>query len=166
MQKFNRELQNHILTVCIASYPHHTSWSQYDPESFPGLMDEHMLAANIYYLSERGLIFVSPQRTDDPYSLLENIKATADGIDFMMGDEGLKSVLDIRTIKIHSDTMTQLIDIISSSNIPAEEKHGILSKLRELPASAITHLTNELTVKAALALPGALQLIQKYLQNL
>ncbi|MDF2407528.1 hypothetical protein [Morganella morganii] len=166
MQKFNRELQNHILTVCIASYPHHTSWNQYDPESFPGLMDDHILAANIYYLSEHGLISVSPQRTDDPYSLLENIRATADGIDFMMGDEGLKSVLDIRTIKIHSDTMAQLVDIISSSDIPVEEKHGILSKLRELPASAITHLTNELTVKAALALPGALQLIQKYLQNL
>ena len=166
MQKFNRELQNHILTVCIASYPHHTSWNQYDPESFPGLMDDHILAANIYYLSEHGLISVSPQRTDDPYSLLENIRATADGIDFMMGDEGLKSVLDIRTIKIHSDTMAQLVDIISSSDIPAEEKHGILSKLRELPASTITHLTNELTVKAALALPGALQLIQKYLQNL
>ena len=165
MQKFNRELQNHILTVCIASYPHHTSWNQYDPESFPGLMDDHILAANIYYLSERGLISVSPQRTDDPYSLFENIRATADGRDFMMGDEGLKSVLDIRTIKIHSDTMTQLIDIISSSNIPEEEKRGILSKLQELPASAITHLTNELTVKAALALPGALQLIQKYLQN-
>lgn len=166
MQKFNRELQNHILTVCIASYPHRPSWGQYDPDSFPGLMDDHILTANVHYLNERGLISISEQSTDDPYSLFENIKATADGIDFMMGDEGLKSVLDIRTIKIHSDTMTQLIDIISSSNIPEEEKRGILSKLRELPASAITHLTNELTVKAALALPGALQLIQKYLQNL
>ncbi|HCM61237.1 MAG TPA: hypothetical protein DIT05_01645 [Morganella sp. (in: Bacteria)] len=129
-------------------------------------MDDSVLTANVYYLSERGLISVSAQRTDDPYSLFENIRATADGIDFMMGDEGLKSVLDIRIIKIHSDTMTQLIDIISSSNIPEEEKSGILAKLRSLPVSAITHLTNELTVKAALALPGAIPLIQTYLQNL
>lgn len=50
--------------------------------------------------------------------------------------------------------------------MPEAEKKGLIAKLRELPASAITHLTNELTVKAVLALPSALPLIQKYLAEM
>ncbi|EMH1211934.1 hypothetical protein [Morganella morganii] len=166
MQKFNRELQKHILTVCIAAYPKCPSWSNYDPDKFPEILNDNILLANMYYLSERGLITIEIPRNDDPFKLFENICATADGIDFMMKDGGLKAILDIRTIKVHSDTMKQLEEIISMLNIPEAERKGLLAKLRELPSSTITHLTNELTLKAVLALPGALPIIQTYLQNL
>ncbi|HHZ8505052.1 TPA: hypothetical protein ACWL6U_002552 [Morganella morganii] len=166
MQKFNRELQKHILTVCIAAYPKYPSWSNYDPGKFPEILIDDILLANMYYLSERGLITIEIPKNDDPFKLFENVCATADGIDFMMKDGGLKAILDIRTIKIHSDTMKQLEEIISMLNIPEAERKGLLAKLRELPSSTITHLTNELTLKAVLALPGALPIIQMYLQNL
>lgn len=166
MQKFNRELQKHILTTCIISYPKNPSWRDYNPTKFPDIMHDDILLANIYYLSERGLITIDTPSNDDPYNLFEHICATADGIDFMMEDGGLKAILDIRTIKIHSDTIKQLEEIISMLNIPEAEKKGLLAKLRELPSSTITHLTNELTLKAVLALPGTLPIIQTYLQNL
>ncbi|HHR6335746.1 TPA: hypothetical protein ACS735_003613 [Providencia alcalifaciens] len=166
MKKFDRDIQRHILSACITSYPYHPSIGNYDAEKFPKIMDGDILAANIYYLSERGLITITQQKTDDPYLLFENIKATADGIDFMLDDGGLGAILSVQTIRIHTDTMNQLESIISSLDIPEAEKTGLKAKLRELPASVLTQLMNDLSLKAVLSLPNALPLIQKYLQTL
>lgn len=166
MKKFDRELQKHILSACIKSYPYHPKIGNYDTEKFPNIMVDDILAANVNYLSERGLIKITPQRTDDPYLLFEGIKATADGIDFMLEDGGLKAILSVQTIRIHADTMNQLESIISSLDIPEAEKTGLKAKLRELPASVLTQLMSDLSLKAVLSLPNALPLIQKYLQTL
>ncbi|MBT0452135.1 hypothetical protein ISO73_17965 [Morganella morganii subsp. morganii] len=128
-------------------------------------------AANLVYLYQHGLI-ERPYHTDNTNSraemifTLSELTITEMGIDLVLDDGGLTAILGVQTIKIHTDTMRNLEEIIISSNIPEAEKKGLLAKLRELPASAITHLTNELVVKAALALPGALSLIQTYLQSI
>ncbi|HDT6594718.1 TPA: hypothetical protein ACGPDU_000001, partial [Raoultella ornithinolytica] len=73
------------------------------------------------------------------------------------------AILKVQTIKLHRETLTAIEDFISLANIPESEKESIVSKLRQLPANAIEHLTKELVVKGALSLPVALPLIQKFL---
>ncbi|MCW2477765.1 hypothetical protein [Candidatus Symbiopectobacterium sp. NZEC135] len=161
MDKFDRELQKHILSVCISCYPKCSLKEEFDTNIMP--KDEDKILANISYLAEHNLLTIFPQRTDERYYVLDNLRATASGVDFMLNDGGLTSMLNIQTIRLHRDTVTALEDIIALSNISEPEKAGIVSKLRQLPADAITHLTNELVVKGALSLPAALPLIQKYL---
>jgi hypothetical protein len=43
-----------------------------------------------------------------------------------------------------------LEDIIRVANIPEEQRKGLISKLRELPADAIKHLTLQLLTPAVL----------------
>jgi hypothetical protein len=42
---------------------------------------------------------------------------------------------------LHDSTIIALEDIIRVANIPEEQRKGLISKLRELPADAIKHLT-------------------------
>ena len=161
MDKFDRELQRYILTACIGAYPRNTTWGDYAPSITT--IDDNKLLANIIYLYQHGLIEIEKDDTDDPFPLLARIKATAAGVDFMLNDGGLTAILNVQTIRVHRDTITALEDIIALSTLPEPEKAGIVSKLRQLPSTAIEHLTKELVVKGALSLPAALPLIQKFL---
>lgn len=161
MDKFDRELQKHILAVCIACYPRCSRTEEFKSPIMP--FDEDKILANISYLAEHNLITIFSQSTDERYDLLDHLRATAQGVDFMLNDGGLTSILNVQTIRVHRDTITALEDIIALSNLPEPEKAGIVSKLQQLPSVAIEHLTKELVVKGALSLPVALPLIQKFL---
>lgn len=161
MDKFNRELQKRILKKCVEVYPRHTTFSQFTHEESEFGID--IMSANISYLAEHKLISIRARATDDPYSFLDNMRATVSGVDFMLNDGGLTAILNVQTIRVHRDTITALEDIIALSNLPEPEKAGIVSKLQQLPSAAIEHLTKELVVKGALSLPAALPLIQKFL---
>lgn len=163
MDKFDRDLQRYLLSCCVEAYPSHTTWNSFSPEI--GQIDDVKLSANIIYLKEHELITIRNQRSDDPYSLIDNLRATHKGIDFMLNDGGLTAILNVQTIRIHRDTITALEDIIALSNLPEPEKAGIVSKLQQLPSASIEHLTKELVVKGALSLPAALPLIQTFLSG-
>ncbi|EMJ7518903.1 hypothetical protein RGL88_000385 [Providencia rettgeri] len=134
-------------------------------------MPQNGHTANLVYLFQHGLIqkpYIS-SRTDDGDEFvftLHDMTITEKGIDLILDDGGLTAILSVQTIRIHADTMNQLESIISSLDIPEAEKTGLKAKLRELPASVLTQLMNELSLKAVLSLPSALPLIQKYLQTL
>ncbi|HAS1933425.1 TPA: hypothetical protein I4D67_24840 [Enterobacter hormaechei] len=89
---------------------------------------------------------------------------TEKGIDFLLDDGGLSAILKVQTVRLHNDTIIALEDIIRVANMPEDQKNGLISKLRELPADAIKHLTLQLLTQGALNLPSAIQLIQKVLQ--
>ncbi|HEM8877703.1 TPA: hypothetical protein U2R13_001102 [Providencia stuartii] len=165
--KYDRALQRELLQFLYDSAPN--SPEQEDLNKFAekfGSMDN--LIANLQYLKGHDLINTDFELYIGGYVEINTHRTyiTSKGIDFLREDGGLSSILNIQVIKIHSETLSQLEAFIIASNMPEAEKTGLIAKLRELPASAITHLTNELTVKAVLALPSALPLIQKYLAEM
>ncbi|MDU4312405.1 MAG: hypothetical protein E7I11_12860 [Klebsiella michiganensis] len=73
----------------------------------------------------------------------------------------------VRTfLKLHDSTIIALEDIIRVANIPEEQRKGLISKLRELPADAIKHLTLQLLTPAVLHPQAVIQSIEKFLQTL
>lgn len=90
---------------------------------------------------------------------------TEKGIDFLLDDGGLSAILKVQTVRLHNDTIIALEDIIRVANMPEDQKKGLISKLRELPADAIKHLTLQLLTQGVLNLPNAIQLIQRALQK-
>ncbi|HHQ6566869.1 TPA: hypothetical protein ACSTJX_001691 [Serratia fonticola] len=135
MEKFDRELQRLILSTCIHAYPEHTSWGSF-PHDIVNINDVK-LSANILYLKEHGLLTIREQRSDDPYSFLDHMRATCKGIDFMQNDGGMTSILNVQTIKLHRETVVVLEDLIAISSMSSEEREKAKSTLEDLSSEAL-----------------------------
>ncbi|WP_414236306.1 hypothetical protein [Enterobacter chuandaensis] len=134
-----------------------------------GAGHEHFVACMLY-LEMHGLVSTPFIKSHPMGSGIEYIfnsdscAITEKGIDFLLDDGGLGAILKVQTVRLHNDTIIALEDIIRVANMPEDQKKGLISKLRELPADAIKHLTLQLLSQGVQNLPRALQLIQTALQ--
>lgn len=140
--KLDRGLQKELLTKLADAYPGHaqlaTTYTQ-EPEA------EAKYIANMLYLEAHGLVNaglkrnLSGQYTSMPPSI------TARGLDFLADDGGLSAILGTVTIKIHDDTIRDLITMkIAASDIPEEEKGPLVESIKELPGEAVKHVAMSL----------------------
>jgi hypothetical protein len=89
-------------------------------------------ATNLRYLEEHGLCESGVIIGADGYISFRESTITAAGLDFLEDDGGLSAILGVVTVKLHADTIRDMIDAkIETSLMPAEEK----SKLRKVLAS-------------------------------
>lgn len=156
--KLNRALQNKILTLASNAYPSCiTPGYENDLDQY----DEMVLAANLRYLEEHKLI--QPNSTivslDDIYSF-GNIQITKDGLDFLLGDDGLSAILNVITIKFEASTLKAILATkINQSDLDPENKKSMIDALEELPAESVKHLTMKLLDECVDNLPAAILLI-------
>ncbi|WP_138725677.1 hypothetical protein [Pseudomonas lactis] len=158
----DRELQHEILQVLAEAYPASIN----HPHKVIG-SDPEKTIKNIYYLAEHGLIrakFSSELSAAIQKPIIASITNT--GLDFLADDGGLSAILGVVTVKLHEDTLRQLIAAkIESSSLPEEEKRPLLQAVRELPGEAIKHLSEKLLDLGLDNLPGAAALIHTVLQT-
>ncbi|MGE4735508.1 hypothetical protein AB8919_10985 [Yersinia enterocolitica] len=164
IDKYSREYQRQLLQALYDAAPFEISREEYD--NFCQLFgSEDSFASNLIYLEGHGLITNGIKFGMDDYIInLNQIKITHRGIDFIRNDGGLGAILNVQTIKFHDSTIIALEDIIRVANLPDEKKAGMISKLRELPADAIKHLTLQLLTPAVLHPLAVIQSIEKFLQ--
>ncbi|MEE3661351.1 hypothetical protein V2I52_05315 [Brenneria sp. g21c3] len=143
MYKFNRDLQKDILEKCVAVYPEFTSWNQFPPEIIN--YGDDVLSANIVYLSEHNLISIRDRTSDVPYSFLDHMRATHKGIDFMLNDGGLSTMLNVQTIKFHREAVVVLEDLIALSNISEKDKEKARSTLEDLSTEVLKTIVQAAT---------------------
>ena len=167
-RKYDRALQLEILNTLIDCAPHSLNKAQERDliEKFDSY--DHFVACMLY-LEMHGLVSTPFLRSDTMAGVDFIFNAaycniTEKGIDFLLEDGGLSAILKVQTVRLHSDTIVALEDIIRVSNISEDQKKGLISKLRELPGDAIKHLTLQLLTQGVLNLPNALRLIQTTLQ--
>ena len=128
--------------------------------------DTDSFMANLLYLHQHQLIVSGLKPSSEGYVLVNRPAITHRGIDFIRDDGGLGAILNVQTVKLHDSTIIALEDIIRVANIPEEQRKGLISKLRELPADAIKHLTLQLLTPAVLHPQAVIQSIEKFLQTL
>lgn len=167
-RKYDRSLQLEILNALINCAPNPLNNSQERDliEKFDNY--DHFVACMLY-LEMHDLVRTPFVRSDTMagVSFIFNsafCSITEKGIDFLLDDGGLSAILKVQTVRLHNDTIVALEDIIRVANMPEDQKKGLISKLRELPADAIKHLTLQLLTQGVQNLPRALQLIQTALQ--
>ncbi|MGP1216168.1 MULTISPECIES: hypothetical protein [Serratia] len=167
-EKYDRSLQLEILNTLIEAAPNHLTRSK-EEHLISKFQDYDHFVACMLYLEMHGLV-TKPFAVSQSFDGVEYVfnshtcAITHNGIDFLLNDGGLGAILKVQTIRIHRDTIVAIEDLIAISNLPEPEKASIVSKLRELPADAIKHLTLQLLSQGAVHVPAALQLIQKALQ--
>lgn len=156
----NRQLQLKILQRAAAAYP-----AALKPEEFDLNDGTPEIVMNIHYLSDHGLIEVMFSKALG-YKIARpvTVKATHRGLDFLADDGGLSAILGVVTVKLHEDTVRQLISQkIEDSGLPEEEKRPLLQAVRELPGDSIKHLTTRLLDLGMDNVPRAIELIRTVL---
>ncbi|NWC92650.1 MULTISPECIES: hypothetical protein [unclassified Pseudomonas] len=164
--KLDREFQRRILEACSEAYPgfiSDESWNELTDQ-----VDEQTLGANFVYLYQHGLMEKAVDiGVDGHYSFnLGGMRCTQNGMDFLADDGGLGAVLGVVTIKIHGDTLREILERkILESDTPPAEKSRLVQGLKGLSVEATKHLTLKLLDKGLEHLPGAVALIGTYLQQ-
>jgi hypothetical protein len=163
VDKFDRNIQREMLQILYDVYPEELTHEQIQEVLSKFGSNEHSIA-NLLYLEQHQLIHSGLKPTMSGYALVNRPSITHKGIDFIRDDGGLGAILNVQTVKLHDSTIIALEDVIAVSNIPEEQKKGLISKLRELPADAIKHLTLQLLTPAVLHPQAVIQSIEKFLQ--
>jgi len=141
--KLNRELQRELLNRLADVYPRMEpvqSW----------LRESENVNANLHYLAEHGLITGSSSNEMGGSRQYIVAQITSKGLDFLADDGGLSAILGVVTVKLHEDTIRQLlIDRVEASITSPEERSSLVTKIRSLPGKALETLTEKLIEKGA-----------------
>lgn len=83
------------------------------------------------------------------------MQITAAGLDFLSDDGGLSAILGVVTVRLHDDTIRQLL-ISKVEQAPGDPsiKGKLIEKIKELPAEALGSLTMKGLDSAADQIPN------------
>lgn len=135
MATISREIQRKALLELQEHYPtwldvQNPDWLEMTPKA---------KAANLAYLEEHDLIALKWREgigfPKSPFLAM----ITAKGIDFLADDGGLSAILGVVTVKLHEDTIRELlIKRVENSDAPPTVKSQLIGKIRELPSTALS----------------------------
>lgn len=141
--KINRELQLEILKLLADAYPRYVIANE-----IPGDKDE--INIHLHYLIEHGLVNGTIVDLLSGERILPAAVITASGLDFLADDGGLSAILGVVTVKLHEETIRQLlVDRVNRADLPAEQRSSLLQVIRKLPARALQIATEKLLENGA-----------------
>lgn len=143
----DRELQKKWLLELKEHYPR---WIRiYDIAGMVQALDDNSehAEANLYYLMEHGLVdrYGGSKNYEKQHEII-TARITQAGIDFLEDDGGLSAILGTITVKLHADTIRDLIDakIVESKSIPEQEKPALREALKRMKEDGLKQLTTRL----------------------
>ncbi len=160
--KLNRKFQLDLLQQLSACYP-----NDLDHAQLQELEKDEGFYANLQYLHSHELLEGNIAQSMSGEWYCHSIRASAKGMDFLADDGGLSAILGVVTIKLHDDTIKQLVEAkILQSDLPESEKKRYLAQLRELPAETTKHLVLKLVDLGLEKGPEAIGTIGRFLGGL
>ncbi|WP_176079513.1 hypothetical protein [Paraburkholderia tropica] len=160
----DRTYQRELLEMLAESYPRPHDIRQLFNEMDDAATERY--AANLLYLEEHGLADSAIKYGMDGHMASGLPRITAKGMDFLADDGGLSAILGVVTVKLHEDTLKELIaHRISESDLPAPEKSRLLDQIKSLPGEAVKHLTLKLVDAGLSNWPTALQAIETFARH-
>ena len=137
--RLNRELQLEILNALAEVYPLRAKVFHVVKTA-----SEAEVIANLIYLQEHGLLESGLVRGLNDWAYGDS-KITARGMDFIADDGGLSAILGVVTVRLHDDTIKQLLKTkIMESDLTSDDKRKYVDRIKELPADATKHLVMKL----------------------
>ena len=152
-EQFSRTRQRQLLEAARAVYPGTTHFMDLGPG-----LSRHVLAPDASYLVGHGLLewIAGPA-----VSSHTGYRITSKGIDFLEDDGGLSAILGVVTVKLHADTVRELlIQRLAKSPGETTVKGKVREQLKALPAEAIQTLAQRLMQEGLNRLPDAVQWLQ------
>ena len=157
--KLDREAQRRVLARLAEDYPQSVA-----ADFLYQVIEPHKMAANISYLQEHGLIEAAYFGPKEIGNQVQVARLTHKGLDFLLDDGGLSAILGVVTIRLHEDSIKELIAAqISASDLAPPDKKRYLDQLRELPVETTTHLVLKMVDAGLANWQKALPLLQSIL---
>lgn len=146
----DRAVQRQILELLREHYPHGAIAAR-ELE-----LDTERAATNLRYLEEHGLCKSGVKIGAGGSIEFNQSTITAAGLDFLEDDGGLSAILGVVTVKLHADTVRDMIDAkIETSSVPAEEKSKLRNVLAGLSEAGLRAATTDLVKSGLDHLPDA-----------
>lgn len=150
-----RELQLKMLQAFAECYPQSSGWT---PDEGDSLQE---CAANVEYLIDHGLCTGKTLFSMSDPVRLGVYKITAAGLDFLADDGGLSAILGVVTVKLHADTVRDLmLARVDASDLPPEKKSDLKKHLANLSGLALKDATADLVKIGLDHLPNGLRWLQ------
>lgn len=136
--KMDRLVQRMLLEKLAEVYPHRLYWAHLSDVIEN---EEHM--PSLAYLEEHGLV-VNDWSTEIgvPEGIISS-KITARGLDFLEDDGGLGAILNVVTVKIHGETIRELLLERAQKTPDPTIRKLLLNKIKELPGNVLQAATIE-----------------------
>lgn len=158
MNKLDRELQLKFLKELEEMYPE--AYIDYKEPS-------RETVVNLAYLADHDLINCETRTDDNGRISIISAKITAAGLDFLADDGGLTAILGVVTVKLHADTIKDLmIAKIQSSEATPTVKQNLIKKLKELPADTAKELFMTIVKKGIDSIPDVAKWLPTFFHSL
>jgi hypothetical protein len=146
----HREYQRDILRQLSDLYPAHADVSRLLKTDEKGL-----LTKTLFYLREHGLVRFDATSLMSGEYMIGAVQITAKGVDFISDDGGLSSILGVVTIKLHQDTIKDLlIQKVLESEGDETVKGQLVEKVKSLPSAVLEQLSQVAVQKGIEAVPN------------
>ena len=157
--KVDRIVQRRILELCADQYP-----ISADPDGLIadlGTDGEDVYVSNVAYLDEHGLLDAALQIGADGSAAWGRPTITARGMDVLANDGGLTAILGTVTVKLHADTIRQmLLARVDASAEPTEKKSALRKQIEALPGTALQMVTTRAAQEGLAHVPDLWHWIQ------
>ena len=154
----DRNRQKQMLEALAACYPNYST----------EVIDEHNPSdlKNLYYLKEHELVNASLRPTLGGRLVFQGAKITAKGMDFLADDGGLSTILGTITIKLHADSIKELLNSrIASLDMSSEKKSWLKDQVNSLSGEALKVVTKSLVEQGLNHIPDLLSWVKTILQK-
>ncbi|WP_395317011.1 hypothetical protein [Variovorax sp. UC74_104] len=161
--RIDRELQLHILEVLREVYPDYDK-GQLLSDKGDGSGEDERIVANLVYLEEHGLVKSGITFSITGAALYDGARITAAGLDFLADDGGLTAVLGTVIVKLHADTIRDLmLAKVEAAQLPAEEKSRLKKAITTLSTEALKEAAKKLVSAGMDNAPDAIALLRTLL---
>jgi hypothetical protein len=118
--------------------------------------------ANLWYLKEQGLVEGKIEMAMDQTFVFQGVRITAKGMDFLADDGGVSAILGTVTVRVHPDSIKDLLLAkVEASSAPAEKKTWLKKQLETATNESIKKILNALLDEGIKHAPDLLRLIEQ-----
>lgn len=151
--KLDRSKQLEILNTLAEVYPRYAKGF-----SFGELSEDDL--ANLWYLKEQGLVEGGIDMSISQAFIFQSAKITAKGMDFLADDGGLSAVLGTVTVRLHADTIKELLlSKVAASTAPVEKKTWLKKQLEVASTETIKKIISALLDEGVKHAPDIIHLV-------
>ena len=151
----DRSKQRAMLEALAEIYP------RYGVQFSAGLVTEDDLT-NLWYLKEQGLVEGALDMSISQSFIFQGAKITAKGLDFLADDGGLSAVLGTVTVRLHADSIKELLLAkVEASQAPIEKKSWLRKQLDAASSETIKKVVNALLDEGVKHAPDLLRLVEQ-----
>ena len=124
----------------------------------------HPVDVSIIYLADQGLCEI--ERSFRIWPSAGPARITAKGLDFLADDGGLGAILNVVTVKLHADTIREMLAAkVDASDLPEEKKLALRTAIGKMSGAAMTAATGDLAKMGLEHAPDAVHWLERLVNS-